>query len=111
MLTQNELDKISEIITISAKYPSNYALKTLASNVQRFIQNSKGTGSRFQVHKPGQNNILAPKEKTIAEIIKENRPTLEEAKEIRQELIENPTEKPKKFRKSNKYKTENPDND
>ena len=56
---------------------------------------------------------MEPKTKTVAEIITEKRVTLMEAKEIREELIANEPEaenKPKRFRKSNKYKSEDGDN-
>ena len=112
-MTNEELQKLTDIIVLSAKYPNDFGLRALSQQVQRYLQNNKGSGNRFQPQKNTGGGILKPEEKTIAEIITEKRISLMEAKEIREELIANEPEtenKPKRFRKSNKYKSEDGDN-
>lgn len=112
-MTNEELQKLTDIIVLSAQYPSDFALRALSQQVQRYLQNNRGTGNRFQPQKNTGGGILEPKTKTVAEIITEKRVTLMEAKEIREEIIANEPEtenKPKRFRKSNKYKSEEGDN-
>ncbi len=112
-MTTEELQKLTDIIVLSAQYPSDFALRALSQQVQRYLQNNKGSGNRFQPQKNTGGGILEPKTKTVAEIITEKRVTLMEAKEIREELINNEPEtenKPKRFRKSNKYKSEDSEN-
>ena len=112
-MTNEELQKLTDIIVLSAQYPSDFALRALSQQVQRYLQNNRGAGNRFQPQKNTGGGILEPKTKTVAEIITEKRVTLMEAKEIREEIIANEPEtenKPKRFRKSNKYKSEEGDN-
>jgi len=112
-MTTEELQKLTDIIVLSAQYPSDFALRALSQQVQRYLQNNKGSGNRFQPQKNTGGGILEPKTKTVAEIITEKRVTLMEAKEIREELINNEPEtenKPKRFKKSNKYKSEDNEN-
>ncbi len=108
-MTNEELKTLTEIIVLSAKYPSDFGLRALSQQVQRYLQNNKGSGNRFQPQKNTGGGILKPDEKTISEIITEKRVTLMEAKEIREELLANEPEqeaKPKRFKKSNKYKAD-----
>ena len=112
-MTTEELQKLTDIIVLSAQYPSDFALRALSQQVQRYLQNNKGSGNRFQPQKNTGGGILEPKTKTVAEIITEKRVTLMEAKEIREEIIANEPEtenKPKRFRKSNKYKSDDSEN-
>lgn len=112
-MTNEELQKLTDIIVLSAQYPSDFALRALSQQVQRYLQNNKGSGNRFQPQKNTGGGILEPKTKSVAEIITEKRVTLMEAKEIREELIANEPEqetKPKRFKKSNKYKSDDSEN-
>lgn len=112
-MTTEELQKLTDIIVLSAQYPSDFALRALSQQVQRYLQNNKGSGNRFQPQKNTGGGILEPKTKSISEIITEKRVTLMEAKDIREELINNEQEtenKPKRFRKSNKYKSDDSEN-
>ena len=112
-MTNEELQKLTDIIVLSAQYPSDFALRALSQQVQRYLQNNRGAGNRFQPQKNTGGGILEPKTKTVAEIITEKRVSLMEAKEIREELIANEPEqetKPKRFKKSNKYKSDDSEN-
>jgi hypothetical protein len=108
-MTSEELQKLTDIIVLSAQYPSDFGLRALSQQVQRYLQNQRGTGNRFQPVKNSGGGILEPKAKSISEIIEEKRPTLMEAKELNAQIKseEEADPKPKRrFKKSNSYKSE-----
>jgi hypothetical protein len=113
-MTNEDLNKVAEILPILAKYPSNYQAKSVMQQVQRLLNNNQG--NRFKLVTNSKGGILQPEPKTTSQIIEDKRVSLLEAKQIREEglLNEEPTnvlatseDKPKRFKRVNKPPFEN----
>jgi hypothetical protein len=86
-MTNEDLNKIAEVLPILAKYPTNYQAKSVAQQVQRLLNNN--TSNRFKAVKNTNGGILQPQPKTQSQIIEDKRVSLLEAVKLREQLISN----------------------
>ena len=113
-MTNEDLKQIAEILPILAKYPTNYQAKSLTQQIQRILNNNNG--NRFKPVTNSNGGILAPQPKTQSQVIEDKRVSLLEAKQIREEGIQEDEpvnvlatseDKPKRFKRVNKPPFEN----
>lgn len=113
-MTSEDLKQISDLLPTLAKYPTNYQAKSLMQQIQRILNNN--SGNRFKAVTNTKGGILAPEPKSTSQIIEDKRVSLLEAKQIRQEIIDNEEpvnilatseDKPKRFKRTNKPPFEN----
>jgi len=113
-MTNEDLKQIADILPVLAKYPTNYQAKALMQQIQRILNNNHG--NRFKPVTNSKGGILAPAPKTQSQIIEDKRVSLLEAKQIREEGIEDnepvnilatSEDKPKRFKRTNKPPYEN----